>query len=669
MGVAGYDISSKRNPPLLLPRFKYPNKDLTKERTRTFRIEMSSCQVSQRIAIHPSFYRIIHKMLIFYFCTVLATLSFSGSSIALPVSKEESSTFQIEGENVPLDWRSLNGSGNNLDNPIWGSIGDEMPNLSSLNFTDNFSSIAHTDFPNPRVISNILCHESEVAYDSNSLSSMNSLWGEFLRNEISLTPHQDSLHEGGMEEAHISIPIDDEVMNPSGSESAQIRYIRTEFIEGTGVDEDNPRSFPNQASVWIDASSIYGQNEETNNWMRYGDGGRVIVTDWEGSDMIPAFDSNGFVNDWDGTSSHINIQFGVADNRNLENIGLSSMHLLFLREHNRLADALQERNPDWTDEQIFQRARKLVIAQIQVITYSEYLPSIGLILPEYSGYNSSINPQLSNEAFLLVTTSFSNQRNDDWLLLNGSREELPENPLELEQGYWNMNPILDYGIEPIIRGASYEIQRENDLGMVENLRNLLSGKSSWPGWMDICAMDIQRGRDRGLTDYNSLRADLGLNRHLSWDNMTSDENRRSIISEIYDDIDSLDALIGVNSEPRVEDSIYGETQYLLALNQYTMLRDADRYWYANDPDLEPLLSELNDTRFADIILRNTEIESIQCNVFLAENSAENFDCELSNIEVENSDDNSPNNYDFGIIIVVLVVTVMAIIVVRKNSDS
>ena len=108
----------------------------------------------------------------------------------------------------------------------------------------------------------------------------------------------------------------------------------------------------------------------------------------------------------------------------------------------------------------------MVIAQIQVITYSEYLPSIGLILPEYSGYNSSINPQLSNEAFLLVTTSFSNQRNDDWLLLNGSREELPENPLALEQGYWNMDPILDYGIEPIIRGASYEIQRENDLGMV-----------------------------------------------------------------------------------------------------------------------------------------------------------------------------------------------------------
>ena len=100
--------------------------------------------------------------------------------------------------------------------------------------------------------------------------------------------------------------------------------------------------------------------------------------------MIPAYDSNVFVSNWDGSESHYNqIQFSLADDRNGENIGVSTLHLLFLREHNRLADAIEERNPDWSDEQIFQRARKLVIAQIQVITYSEYLPSLGINLPEY----------------------------------------------------------------------------------------------------------------------------------------------------------------------------------------------------------------------------------------------------------------------------------------------
>ena len=609
-------------------------------------------------------------MLILYCCFILVTMSFSVSVIGVPVSKEDSSTFQLENETTPLDWRSLNGSGNNLANSDWGSIGEEMPNITSLNFSNNFSSMAHSEFTNPREISNILCNESEVNLDTNGVSSINSLWAEFLRNDILFTPHQNSLHEGGMEEAHISIPVDDEVMNPSGSETSEMRYIRTEFIEGTGIDENNPRKYPNQASVWIDASSIYGPNNGTNSWIRTQDGGRVIVTDWEGSDMIPAFDSNAFVPNWDGTSSSANIQFGLADSRNIENIGVSALHLLFLREHNRLADAIQERNPDWSDEAIFQWARKLVTAQIQVITYSEYLPSIGINLPEYIGYNSGINPQVSNEFFLLVTTSFSSQRNGAWLLLNDSRDGLSGSPLELEQGYWSMEPILDVGIEPIIRGAAYETQRENDLAMVSNLRNLLSGESSWPGWIDVCAMDIQRGRDRGLTDYNSVRVELGLERHLNWSDLTSDENISQQLSEIFDDIDKMDAIIGVLSEPRLANSTLGESQYHLAINQYSMLRDADRYWYANDPELTLLLSELNATRLSDIILRNSEIEAIQCNVFLVEINHENYDCQLSNVEVSEAQVESPKSSNLDIIFGgILVVTLIAIISLRKFSED
>ena len=109
---------------------------------------------------HPSS-RIIYHMLILYCCFILVTMSFSVSVIGVPVSKEDSSTFQLENETTPLDWRSLNGSGNNLANSDWGSIGEEMPNITSLNFSNNFSSMAHSEFTNPREISNILCNESE----------------------------------------------------------------------------------------------------------------------------------------------------------------------------------------------------------------------------------------------------------------------------------------------------------------------------------------------------------------------------------------------------------------------------------------------------------------------------------------------------------------------------
>ena len=59
-----------------------------------------------------------------------------------------------------------------------------------------------------------------------------------------------------------------------------------------------------------------------------------------------------------------------------------------------------------TDEQLFQAARRLVAAELQAITFREYLPALlggTKHIPPYQGYNNSIDVGISN---IMTTAAF-----------------------------------------------------------------------------------------------------------------------------------------------------------------------------------------------------------------------------------------------------------------------
>ena len=52
------------------------------------------------------------------------------------------------------------------------------------------------------------------------------------------------------------------------------------------------------------------------------------------------------------------IEFMAGDVRARENPGLSSLHTIFVREHNRIATLIAAKIPQWSDECIYQFTRR-----------------------------------------------------------------------------------------------------------------------------------------------------------------------------------------------------------------------------------------------------------------------------------------------------------------------
>ena len=82
----------------------------------------------------------------------------------------------------------------------------------------------------------------------------------------------------------------------------------------------------------------------------------------------------------------------------------------------------------------------------------------------------------------------------------------------------------------------------------------------------------------------------------------------------------MDAWLGCPAEKRMfESPLMGDTQHAALTDQFEHLRQGDRVWFENDPNLsdaEP--AEIRDSRLSHIILSDTGIRVIQAEVFFVE---------------------------------------------------
>ena len=127
-------------------------------------------------------------------------------------------------------------------------------------------------------------------------------------------------------------------------------------------------------------------------------------------------------------------------------------------------------------------------------------------------------------------------------------------------------------------------------------------------------MNIQRGRDHGIADYNAARAAYGLPKVQSFANITSNVELQQKLQQLYGSVDNIDLWVGGLAEDHVQGGSMGPTFTRIIEDQFARLRDGDRFWYQREFS-GPELKTIGNTTLADVIRRNTTDTNLQDNVF------------------------------------------------------
>jgi len=551
-------------------------------------------------------------------------------------------------------YRTYDGSCNNLRHTAWGKSNTPYTRILPPDYEDGINEVRKTGvtnapLPNPRTVSLATVRWSERADPKSTVMLMQ--WGQFIDHDLSLAATTPMFTPQGtsIDCCNRKLLLDPKLKHPACISvllpDADPFYAR--FNVGCMNLVRNAPSPPigcrlryreqlNQLTAFIDGSMIYGNDEQQALGLRRFRGGLLKSSQINGQEFLP-FDARigeGCILPTAGIRRGMRC-FVAGDNRVNELTGLVTTHALFLREHNRIARLLWSLNPRWSDEKLFQEARRVVIAEIQHITYNEWLPLIvgPVVLQDFRlelsstnggyslDYDPETDPSIINEfagaayrLHSLVQGAFNFQTEDGQLIQQFKLRQIFNNPASL---YREGN--YDACIHSMINEPSQSL----DNHFTEELTNHLFQDTNSSFGMDLVTINIQRGRDHGIPGYNFFRQACGLTRLSSFQQLDAvmAEGAGRIFAQLYAHVDDIDLFIAGNYEKKLKDAMVGPVFACIIGEQFRRLKIADRYWYENGNQAGAFtpsqLSEIKRTSLARIICDNSDqIERIQPLAFL-----------------------------------------------------
>lgn len=515
---------------------------------------------------------------------------------------------------------SYDGRGHHPTAPLRNSAGSPFVRGAVNSYVDGIHQM-RSDLPNARTVSNLVVkdavnHGEEL--DPNGYSGFMYAFGQLLTHDLEFA-------RPGTGNIDVIVPAGDTELTPG----SHIPVTRNAVAPDTGTDAQHPALPMNDVTGWIDASVVYGIQYPPGvpqgpapfqNPVNLREGGAVATT----GKLLTS--SNGRYAPIDPDSG----MFIFGDPRGTENPDLTSMQTLFIREHNWQVGRLTQLHSDWTGEQLYQRARAIVIAEFQKITYSEWLPKVvgANVMPAYTGFKSDVDASISIE-FAAAAMRFGHS------IVSGAQDRVDEQgniteALTLGEAFF-LTPAQyerNGGAEGFLRKLASDISNKLDVYIIDDLRNLLDDP---PAALDLAATNIQRGRDLGLPSLNQMRTALGLTPYTTFGQITSNTRVSNALQTAYTNINNIDLWIGGLAETPVAGAMVGPTFRAIMVDQFTRVRAGDSQWYENQPWTREDLDWLQGTTLSDIILRNTDIVRMQADAFVAVERADLYNGQVLTI--------------------------------------
>ena len=284
--------------------------------------------------------------------------------------------------------------------------------------------------------------------------------------------------------------------------------------------------------------------------------------------------------------------FLAGDERVTEHSMLTALHTVLAREHNRLCGVLRGTQPDWTETDRFWKARQIVVAKMQKITYEEWLPTLLgsqlWMLNSGPGYKPQLRERIVTE-WSVSAFRFGHTMIPD-----------PLGPFALQTLFFNYDLTMSMGVEAFLQAAFDTTAQAVDAKVVDGLRNFLFSTGMGQIGEDLVTRNLFRARETDQGTYPEVAHCYG--------SMSVDGSNEQ---ELY---------IGLLQEEVVEGSSLPLNIAVIVAEQFRRLREFDPNFYTRLAQSGRLgtayEAELQRTTMRTLLEDNTALVGLRENLFV-----------------------------------------------------